>query len=294
MVVERVALLCYTQVPAGGHGWRWDPGWALGHPSAKPANQGAGVPFAGRGQSWGKHGLWREDSTHHSLVHLRAALPLQAGLEPLGHTVSCSLGRLDPLLDLGVERWDWGSPFAKHGSPEAISLPPTWVSPPSIPLQPRASPVRGKGSTAPGQDSSLFSKPFPLVGACHSLNAVVLDLPSGTRADPSTVTWMCWQGKSQAGTGQVPTPRHKQAHACRPSPRLTCSKSSGRSSVASWALWRKEKEQSADGSDLHPASSGRQVLMHLTHLSLGSWEQETLAMAWTIIYKAMGRMSPGG
>lgn len=41
-------------------------------------------------------------STHHSLVHLGAAVPLQASLEPLGHAVRRPLGRLDPLLDLGV------------------------------------------------------------------------------------------------------------------------------------------------------------------------------------------------
>lgn len=123
---------------------------------------------------------------------------------------------------------------------------------------------------------------------------MVLKSPSGTRADPSPMTWMCWQGKWQAGAGQVPTPRHKQTHACRPSLCLTCSKSSDRSSVASWDLQRKEKEPLENRDDLHPASLGRQVLMHPTRLSLGSWEQETQAIAWTIRHKAMGRTSLGG
>lgn len=56
-----------------------------------------------------------EDATHHSLVHLGAALPLQAGLEPLGHAVSCSLGWLNPLLDLRAERWEWGGSFTNRG-----------------------------------------------------------------------------------------------------------------------------------------------------------------------------------
>lgn len=34
--------------------------------------------------------------------------------------------------------------------------------------------------------------------------------------------------------------------------------------------------------------------MHPTRLSLGSGEQKTLAKAWTIVHKPMGRMSPGG
>lgn len=114
------------------------------------------------------------------------------------------------------------------------------------------------------------------------------------QADPSPMTWTCWQGELQAVAGQVPTPRHKQIHACQPNPCLTCSKSSDRSSVASWALQRKEKEPSANGDDLHPASLGRQVLMHPTRLSLGSWEQETQAIAWTIRYKAMSRTSLEG
>lgn len=130
-----------------------------------------------------------------------------------------------------------------------------------------------------------------MAGACHSRNAMVLESLPGRLADPSSVTWTCRQRKSQAGTGQVPTPRHKQAHACQPSPCLTCSKSSGKSSVASWALQRKEKEPSADGGDLRSASSGRQIRMRLF---LGSREPETLAMAWTIVHEVMGRMNPGG
>lgn len=33
--------------------------------------------------------------------------------------------------------------------------------------------------------------------------------------------------------------------------------------------------------------------MHPTHLSLGSGKQEMLAIAWTIVHKAMGRMNLG-
>lgn len=47
VVVERVVLLCSTWAPTGGCCWRWNVGWALGHPLAKPAKQGPGVPFAG-------------------------------------------------------------------------------------------------------------------------------------------------------------------------------------------------------------------------------------------------------
>lgn len=81
-------------------------GIALGHSSAKLAKQGPDIPIAGKEQSWGEQKLWWEDFSHHSLVHLGATLSLQAGLEPLGHTVSCSLGRLNPLLNLGAEKWD--------------------------------------------------------------------------------------------------------------------------------------------------------------------------------------------
>lgn len=49
--------LCSTQAPAGGHCWRWDLGWALGHLLEKPAKQGLSIPFAGGGQSWGEHRL---------------------------------------------------------------------------------------------------------------------------------------------------------------------------------------------------------------------------------------------
>lgn len=100
-------------------------GIALGHPSAKLAKQGPGILVAGKGQSWGEHRLQWEDFTYHSLVHLGATLSLQAGLEPLGHTVSCSLGRLNPLLYLGAEKWDWGSHFVNRGHFEAISSLPS-------------------------------------------------------------------------------------------------------------------------------------------------------------------------
>lgn len=66
-----------------------------------------------------------------------------------------------------------------------------------------------------------------------------LQSPWGTGADASPMAW--------TGAGQVLTARHKQTHACQPSPRLTCSKSSDSSSVASWALQRKEKEPSENG-----------------------------------------------
>lgn len=96
-------------------------GIALGPPSAKLAKQRPDIPGFGKGQSWGEHRLWWEDFSHHSLVHLGATLSLQAGLEPLGHTVSCSLGRLNPLLNLRAEKWDWGSHFVSQGHLKAVS-----------------------------------------------------------------------------------------------------------------------------------------------------------------------------
>lgn len=127
VMVERAALLCSSQA----HAWRplltMGPGLgiALGHPSAKLAKRGAGIPVASKGQSGGEHRLQGGDFSHHSLVHLGATLSLQAGLEPLGHTVSCSLGWLNPLLNLGAEKWDWRSHFVNHGHLEAISPLPS-------------------------------------------------------------------------------------------------------------------------------------------------------------------------
>lgn len=58
-----------------------------------------------------------------------------------------------------------------------------------------------------------------MAGPCHSLNAVVSKSHwhSG-RSQPRDLDWMRWLGKSQAGMEQVPTPQHKQAHACLAQP----------------------------------------------------------------------------
>lgn len=54
---------------------------------------------------------------------------------------------------------------------------------------------------------------------------MVLELPSGTWADPSPTTWMCWQDKPQAGVGQVPHPstsRHTPAGPAAPHLQQIC------------------------------------------------------------------------
>lgn len=125
-------------------------------------------------------------------------------------------------------------------------------------------------------------EPAEISQRCAEAAVPALGLPWGRQERPGPVTWRCRRGESQDGTGHVPTRGHKPTHARRAGPRLTCSKSSVRSSVASWALWRKGKKPLADG----VASSGRQVLVHLTRLSLSSGEWEVLATAWTVLHEA--------
>lgn len=276
------------------------PGLGFGPPFGKACKAGAWRPLCWWGTEPG-----RVRAVEGGL-HSPLACPSRSRIAPAGR-LGASWTRCGLLAWLarssarsGGRKVGLGKTFCQPWAPRG-HLPTTQlrarVAHPASHRSPEHPRSREKGAQLLVQDSSLceqLGKPFPVAGACHSLNAMVLDSPSITGADPSPVTWTCRQGKSQAGMGQVPMPRHKQAHACRPSLCLTCSKSSGRSSVASWALQRKEKEPSPDGGDLHPASLGRQVLMHPTRFSLGSWEQETLAMAWTIVHKAMGRMSPGG
>lgn len=66
--------------------------------------------------------------------------------------------------------------------------------------------------------------------------------------------------------------------------RLTCSKSSVRNSVASWALWREKNKSREEMGGLPPTSHPP-----LFEIPIGGW----LAMAQTILSKATGRASPG-
>jgi len=74
---ERFALLCSTKAPAGIHCWRWDLGWALGHPSAKPAKHGPGIPFADGDRA---RRVWAVEGGLHSPL----ACPSRSRIAPAG------------------------------------------------------------------------------------------------------------------------------------------------------------------------------------------------------------------